>query len=165
MKNQSRNGTAVNLLAGTVFALAICAAQPPLAHATSAFTDASLKGRYAYFNNTGDVASLGPIEFNGAGKLTLRITTNLPCAVPAPGCARTVSTFDAEGTYSIEPDGSGIAIVGFPAPTGPVTYNLMISKSVKRGAGRLATEVVSAGQTGGLAGQLIAPTLTLQSSN
>jgi hypothetical protein len=122
------------------------------------FTKDSLRGRYAYRNDKGDVASLGRMEFDGKGGLEIRILTNTPCATPAPGCSRDIGNFEASGTYSVNPDGTGVATINFSAPTGPITYDFVIVDANRRGSGALAIEVFSAGRAGGLAGQLIAPT-------
>jgi len=128
--------------------------------AARTFTKGSLQGRYAYVNNTGNVASLGPMIFDGHGGLKLQIVTNIPCENPAPGCPRGLGSFDVSGTYSVRPDGTGVARVDFPKPTGPVTYDFVIVEADRKGA----TEVFAAGRSGGLAGQLIAPTWTRTSA-
>jgi hypothetical protein len=151
------------VLACSAFALCVFADQPAMADergTSTSFTKGSLQGKYAYVNNTGNVASLGPIIFDGHGRLDLHITTNVPCATPAPGCSRGTGTFDVSGIYSVERDGTGVATINFPAPTGPVTYDFMIVEADRRGSFALATEIFAAGRSGGLAGQLIAPTWT-----
>jgi hypothetical protein len=163
MKDQLMRVMASSLLACSAFALCVFAGQPAVADGRGenrAFTNGSLQGSYAYINNTGDVASLGPIIFNGRGGLNLQLVTNQPCENPAPGCTRGIGDFDVSGTYSVRPDGTGVADINFPAPTGPVTYDFMIVEADKRGPYPLAIEVFAAGRSGGLAGQLIAPTWT-----
>jgi hypothetical protein len=57
----------LSVLAGSsLFVLSICASQSAIA-ADGTFTDASLQGSYAYVNNNGSVASLGPMTFDGNG--------------------------------------------------------------------------------------------------
>src|SRR5215467_3533400 len=79
----------LNVLAGLTLVLGICAAHPT--KAAGIFTAASIKGSYAYANNTEGVASFGPMSFNGRGGVTLAIKANLPCAKVAPSCKRTIA--------------------------------------------------------------------------
>jgi hypothetical protein len=159
MKDRFKQVMASSLLAGSTFALCVFVDQPAVADergGSRTFTNGSLQGRYAYVNNIGNVASLGPIIFNGHGRLTLQIVTNIPCENPAPGCSRGIGNFEVSGTYSVRTDGTGVANVNFPEPTGPVTYDFVIVEADRKGA----IEVFAAGRSGGLAGQLIAPTWT-----
>jgi hypothetical protein len=163
MKDQSMRVMALRVLAYLVFALCVFASLPAMAdgrESSTMFTNNSLQGRYAYVNNTGNVASLGPINFDGHGRLRLQIVTNVPCVTPAPGCSRVIGSFDVSGVYSVQNDGTGVATINFPSPTGPVTYDFMIAEANRKGPYPLATEVFAAGRSGGLAGQLIAPTWT-----
>ena len=163
MKDQSIRATALTLLTCSAFALCVFVGQPAVADGrgkVTTFTNGSLQGRYAYINNTGDVASLGPISFNGHGGLNLQLVTNTPCESPAPGCSRGIGGFDVSGTYSVQSDGTGVATINFPQPTGPVTYDFVIVEAGKGGSYPLAIEIFAAGRSGGLAGQLIAPTWT-----
>jgi len=147
----------LKVLGGVLFVLGICATQSAMANSDGTFTNASLQGNYAYVNNSGNVASLGPITFDGNGGLTVDIIANLPCTSATPNCPRTINDLPrANGTYSVEKDGTGVATIFFSS--GTVTYNFMISQTEKKGRTLLALQVFSAGQNGGLAGQLIAPT-------
>jgi hypothetical protein len=106
MKDQSIRATALTLLTCSAFALCIFVGQPAVADGrgkVTTFTNGSLQGRYAYINNTGNVASLGPIIFNGHGGLDLKLVTNTPCESPAPGCSRgtVVSTYLALTRYNL----------------------------------------------------------------
>lgn len=157
MKDHPTRVRALNVLACSAFALCVFASQPAMA---TGFTNSSLKGGYAYVNNTAGVASFGPIIFDGDGGLKLQIVTNLPCATPAPGCARVLGGFDVTGSYDVQPDGTGVATIEFPQPTGPVTYDFVIVEASRREPSPLAIEVFAAGRSGGLDGQLIAPTWT-----
>jgi hypothetical protein len=152
-----RSTQILKVLVGVLFVLGICAAQSAMAISDGTFTNASLQGNYAYVNNSANVASLGPITFNGNGGLTVDIIANLPCASATPNCPRNINDVPrASGTYSVKKDGTGICTIFFS--TGTVIYNFMISETEKKGRTLLATQVFSAGQSGGLAGQLIAPT-------
>jgi hypothetical protein len=159
MRGQPMRMMVSSLLACSAFALCAFAGQPAAADGqggAGAFTKGSLQGRYAYVNNTGNVASLGPIIFDGHGGLKLKIITNTPCENPSPGCARGLGSFNVSGTYTVRSDGTGVAKIDFPEPTGPVTYDFLIVEANGRGA----LQVFAAGRSGGLAGQLIAPTWT-----
>jgi hypothetical protein len=163
MTYQSVRAMASSLLACSAFALCVFAGQPAVADGpgeAATFTNGSLQGRYAYVNNTGNVASLGPIIFNGRGGVNVQLVTNVPCESPAPGCSRVIDDAAASGTYSVRPNGTGVARINFGGATGPITYDFVIVEADRRGPSPLATEVFAAGRSGGLAGQLIAPTWT-----
>ena len=139
--------------------LAVSAFAGHSALAIQGFTNASLQGSYAYVNNTGNVASLGPITFDGSGGLSVDIIANLPCPgdSPAANCDRSINDLPpATGTYNVEANGTGIAEIEFS--TGTVKYDFIISEATKNGTTLLATKIFAAGQSGGLNGQLIAPT-------
>ena len=148
------------VLAGVLCILGICAVQAVLAEGQETFTNASLQGTYAYANSVSGVASLGPITFDGHGRLTAKIKVNLPCdGAQEPGCPRTVTDLaEADGEYTVAPDGTGVATINFADPTGPTTYDFIITGTKKQGDKLLATHVFSASQNGGLGGQLVAPT-------
>ncbi len=161
MKNPSTHiGIPWNVLAGVLFILGICAAQSVMADENTTFTNASLQGTYAYANSVSGVASLGPITFDGHGGLTAKIKVNLPCdGDEIPGCARIVTDLDeTDGEYTVAPDGTGVATINFADPTGPTTYDFMISGTKKKRKNLLATQVFTASRNGGLGGQLVAPT-------
>jgi hypothetical protein len=163
MKNQSTRVMALSMLACSAFALCVFASQPAMADGrgnSTVFTNSSLQGSYAYVNNTANVASLGPITFDGDGGLSLQLVTNVPCETPEPGCSRGIGDFDVVGDYSVEPDGTGVATIDFGEPFGPVTFDFVIVEANRRGPHPLAIEVFAVGRSGGLAGQLIAPTWT-----
>src|SRR5215469_13409397 len=153
--------TALNALAGVTAALGICTAQSVRAD-DGTFTVASLRGRYAYVNNTEGVASFGPMSFNGRGSVTLSETVNLPCANPGQSCARTIADIIATGIYTVNADGTGVATFAFTyadgTPIGTEEYDFVINGATKKGTNLLATQVFAADRTGGLAGQLVAPT-------
>ena len=168
MQNQSihmRNP--LNALAGVLFVLGICAAQFAIADEDGTFTIASLQGSYAYVNNNSGVASFGPVIFDGEGGLNLKEKVNLPCSGPSPvlGCARGIVDLTGSGTYTVNPDGTGVATITFKESSngsviGPDTFDFVISETTKKGRTLLATQVFAADQSGGLAGQLVAPTWT-----
>jgi hypothetical protein len=61
------------------------------AQADGIFTVASILGKYAYANSGGDVASFGPMRFDGRGGVSFAIKVNVACATPGPSCQRTIS--------------------------------------------------------------------------
>jgi hypothetical protein len=145
---------AMNAVVGVLFVLDIMAAQS--VKADGPFTNASLQGNYAYINNTGGVGSFGPLTFDGQGGLTATLKINLPCDQPAAECPRTIVDTSGTGTYTVEPDGTGVAKINLSA--GTTIYDFIISKSTKKTGTLIATQLFAVGQIGGLAGQLIAPT-------
>ena len=160
-KQPSRVRTALNALAGVMLALGICTTQSVRAD-DGTFTVASLQGHYAYVNNTEGVASLGPMSFDGIGGVTLSETTNLPCANPGPTCDRTINDIIATGTYTVNSDGTGVATFAFKfadgTPIGTEVFDFVINATTRKGRSLLATQVFAADRSGGLAGQLVAPT-------
>ncbi|MGF2036914.1 MAG: hypothetical protein RMZ43_016630 [Nostoc sp. CmiVER01] len=157
MQNKSVLRNIFKVMAVILVILGIYTAQSAMA-SDQTFTKASLQGNYAYINNSANVASLGPITFNGKGGLTIDLIANLPCSNPIPNCSRNINDIPrvTNGTYSVATNGTGIATI--PFSTGTVTYNFIISETEKKGSILLATQVFAIGQKGGLAGQLIAPT-------
>jgi hypothetical protein len=157
MRRLSFNFHPIMFLAGSLLAVSAFAGHSALAAQDQGFAYASLQGSYAYVNNTGNVASLGPITFDGRGGLSVDIIANLPCVNPAVNCSRGINDLPpATGTYIVEADGTGITEIEFS--TAKVTYNFMIFEATKNGTTLLATKIFAAGRSGGLNGQLIAPT-------
>jgi hypothetical protein len=149
----------LNVLAGLTLVLGICAAQPT--QAAGIFTAASIKGSYAYANNTEGVASFGPMSFDGRGGVTLAIKANLPCAKLGPSCKRTIVDVTGVGTYTVASDGTGSATFTLKIAgkiIGKEKYDFVISGATLKGAILQATQLFAADETGGLAGQLVAPT-------
>ena len=162
-----------NFLAATApraFAQVAVAALAALSAASASaqviYGPASLRGTYSYVNVAENVASFGLITFDGKGKLTATIKINRP--VPTGG--RTVVTLSETCTYTIEPDGQGVATIQFPGVPEPAVYDFLITQTAPAGAntakgkGRprvaVATEVFSVNRSGGLSGQVVAPTWT-----
>ena len=109
------------------------------------------------------MASLGPITFDGHGRLTAKIKVNLPCdEEQIPGCARTIVDLgERDVEYAVAPDGTGVATINFADPTGPTTYDFMIAGTTEKRHKVLATQVFTVSRNGGLGGQLVAPTWSL----
>jgi hypothetical protein len=146
-------------LAGLVLVLG--AAQS--ARADGIFTVASIQGSYAYANNTEGVGSFGPMRFDGRGHVTLAIKVNLPCANPGPSCQRTIADVTGAGTYKVNSDGTGVATFALKEggqSIGTEKYDFVITGATTHEARLLATELFAVDQSGGLAGQLVAPTWT-----
>jgi hypothetical protein len=165
MQNLSpQKRTPVKALTGALFVLTLCATHVARADEESSFTLESLQGNYAYVNNTAGVASFGPMLFDGKGGLTLKDRVNLPCSTPNVGCSRILSDLTGVGTYTVNSDGTGVATITFTESNGvirpPDVFDFMISETIKKGDTLLATQVFSADRSGGLAGQLVAPTWT-----
>jgi hypothetical protein len=154
----------VKALTGALFALSLCATHVARADEESYFTLESLQGNYAYVNNTAGVASFGPMLFDGRGGVTLKDKVNLPCSTPNVGCSRSLSDLTGVGTYTVNSDGTGVATINFTESNGttrpPDVFDFMISEATRKGDTLLATQVFSADRSGGLAGQLVAPTWT-----
>lgn len=133
----------LNALAGVLFVLSVCTAQFAIADNYSAFerrffTIQSLQGSYAYINNSGGVASFGPMIFDGKGELTLKDKVNLPCASSDAGCPRSITDLTGEGAYTVNPDGTGVATITFTESNGTVrsptdVFDFVISGAEKEG--------------------------------
>jgi hypothetical protein len=165
MQNRSpQKRNPVKALAGALFVLGLCATQVARAEQKMNFSLESLQGSYAYVNNNSGVASFGPMLFDGQGGVTLQDKVNLPCSASEVGCSRSLTELTGEGTYTVNPDGTGVATITFTDSDGtvrpPDVYDFMISETSKKGETLLATEVFAADRFGGLAGQLVAPTWT-----
>jgi hypothetical protein len=115
-----------------------------------------------YANNIEGVASFGPMSFDGRGGVTLSETVNLPCANPGQTCDRTIADVIATGTYTVNSDGTGVATFAFKfvngTPIGTEEFDFVITAATRNGRKLLATQVFAADRSGGLAGQLVAPT-------
>jgi hypothetical protein len=133
-------------------------------YAQATFGLASLRGTYSYVNIAENIASFGLITFDGNGKLSAKLRINRP--VPTGG--RTVVAVSQSGTYTVDPDGHGVATIQFPGVPEPTVYDFLITRTAAPPAntrkGRphqsLATEVFSVNRSGGLNGQVVAPTWT-----
>src|SRR3954466_14382397 len=121
MQNQSpQRRNPVKALMGALFIIGLCATQVAGAEEKRAFTLDSLQGSYAYVNNTGGVASFGPMLFDGQGRVTLQDKVNLPCPAPDVGCSRILADLRGEGTYTVNPDGTGVATITFTDSNGTI---------------------------------------------
>jgi hypothetical protein len=125
----------------------------------------SLRGTYSYVNIAENVASFGLIHFDGKGKLTASIKVNRPLTTGG----RTITTLSESGSYTVTPDGQGVATIQFQGVPEPAVYDFLITQTApptsmqpKKGKSRsaLATEVFSVNRSGGLNGQVVAPSWT-----
>ena len=123
----------------------------------------SLRGTYSYVNIAENVASFGLIHFDGKGKLSATIKVNRPVATGA----RTITSLSESGSYVVNPDGQGVATIHFQGVPEPTIYDFLITQTAPPDRTRaqkprraLATEVFSVNRSGGLNGQVVAPTWT-----
>ena len=131
------------------------------------FDLSSLRGTYSYVNIAESVASFGLIHFDGKGNLTASIKVNRP--LPTGG--RATTTLSETGTYTMGRDGQGVATIQFPGVPEPAIYDFLVTQTApqpstgRKGAPHraLATEVFSVNRSGGLNGQVVAPTWTRRS--
>jgi len=102
------------------------------------------------------------MSFDGRGGVTLSETVNLPCANPGQTCDTIIADVIATGIYTVNSDGTGVATFAFKfangTPIGTEKYDFVISAATKQGRNLLATQVFAADRSGGLNGQLVAPT-------
>ena len=140
-----------------------------LASAQVSYDVSSLRGTYSYVNIAENVASFGLIHFDGKGGLTASIKVNRPL----PTGSRTTTTLAETGTYTVTPDGQGVATIQFQGVPEPAVYDFLITQTApppatpqgkkdKKDKPRrpLAIEVFSVSRSGGLNGQVVAPTWT-----
>jgi hypothetical protein len=129
--------------------------------ATKGFSAASLVGAYStQEQGDGSVsAGLGVVYYDGAGKTTRRVLVNAPAA----NGSRRILVFESEGTYSLNPDGTGMAtytnmISGGGTTT--VTFDLVVAGtqstwSPGRGGHRTATELFGVQREAGVTVSLV----------
>jgi hypothetical protein len=135
----------------------------------SRFTLASLDGAYAYANSLSNVASYGVVRFDGRGGLSVDVLhVNTPCNT-CTGQRSITELNDGTGSYQMTAEGTGSLTVTYatinPSTGSPYTftYEFVVTSAIEMAGGkRLAVNLFSAGTTGGLDGQLFAPTLTRQ---
>lgn len=160
MSNHAAQTTNIlKVIAGSAFLLSVFVPHPAMAEpgeTDPGFSNASLQGTYVYVNTNSDVASVGPITFDGNGGVNATLEISLPCADPAPNCPRNVVQATGSGTYSVNPDGTGLATLDLS--TGEISYSFIIAESTTLADHAVATKVSALGRTGGLAGQVVAPT-------
>ena len=159
-----RTGSAIARVAVPAFAavLALMFAFSAIAQVTYDLT--SLRGTYSYVNIAESIASFGLIHFDGKGNLTASIKVNRPL----PKGGRTTVTLSETGTYTVERDGQGVATIQFPGVPEPAVYDFLIIQTAPASSSNpkgkphraLATEVFSVSRSGGLNGQVVAPTWT-----
>ena len=128
------------------------------------FTLASLEGAYAYANSLSNVASYAIFRFDGRGGLSVdSMHVNRECSSCTGKREITELTFGT-GSYQMNADGTGTVTVTYAYPTSrSYTYEFVVTNAVELAAGkRLAIHLFAAGTTGGLDGQLFAPTFTRQ---
>ena len=147
--------------------IAVAAAMlwPGAARAQVTYDVSSLRGTYSYVNVAENIASFGLIHFDGKGGLTASIKVNRPL----PTGSRTTTTLAETGTYTVTSDGQGVATIQFQSVPEPAVYDFLITQTAPPGPPQgkkdkprrpLAIEVFSVSRSGGLNGQVVAPTWT-----
>ena len=125
------------------------------------FSTASLTGAYStQEQGDGSVsAGLGVVRYDGTGKTTRRVLVN----APAENGSRRTLVFESEGTYSLNPDGTGTAtytnIISAGGMT-TVTFDLVVTGtqstwSPGRGGNRTATELFAVQREAGVTVSLV----------
>ena len=120
------------------------------AEAETRYSNESLKGTYAFTNNFRSFAvTFGTLVFDGKGKITGGSATLNTLATFEPPVAMLVP-LSIEGTYSVNPDGTGTAHFVARLPDGnskPYDFDFVISSYTKvKKAGKVATELRAFGR-------------------
>jgi hypothetical protein len=134
------------------------------ASAATRFRESSLVGTFAAVG-TGDdnvSVSVGTVTYDGAGNITRTILVNAPDG----NGGRRLITFDAVGTYEVNPDGTGVIHITNRIGTGAVTENtfdFVIQESVPNGRGgqRRATRLYGVQREPGTTVNLVTSSETL----
>ena len=144
------------LIAGLFMAPALLSAQSPQQRD---FSVASLDGCYGT-REQGDAsvaAGLGIVCYDGNGNTKRSLTVNAPDGQGG----RRILKFESQGTYTVEPNGTGVAtyVNTVPAPS-TVTFDLVITGTQvawlpRRGVWRIAAEVFGAQREAGLTVSLV----------
>jgi hypothetical protein len=90
--------------------------------------------------------ALGTETFDGRGNLTGSAIANQP----GPNSTRTVTSIGLEGTYSVNPDGTGKMLLTVTLPVGPpatVTEDFVITKTKMIDGVEIASEIEDAQET------------------
>jgi hypothetical protein len=127
---------------------------------TVTFTTANLQGTYAYIDNVGMVGSLGLITFDGHGGTGVQMKVS-QWGTTTTGDRTTIS-LNGSGTYTVDPTGTGVAMIQFESVPGQTTYDFVITEIAnKRGfSGQpLAREVFAVSRTEEIAPQFAAPSM------
>lgn len=102
------------------------------------FGNESLRGSYALVGTGGDhdAASVGVTRFDGAGRAWRSLVLN---ERDPNGDGRVLLTISAEGTYRVNPDGTGVAAFLNELPDGSrvrFTFDFVITEAERGGSGR-----------------------------
>ena len=127
----------------------------------SGFSNASLSGTFsAREEGDGSVsAGLGLVYYDGKGKTTRRIRVN----APGSNGDRRILIFESEGTYNVNPDGTGTVFYTTRVSGGPVTndsFDFVITETENSwvpaaGVPRIGTELFAAQREAGVTVSLI----------
>jgi len=151
MTVQSKLRIAFRALMTGLFFVAILYAYT--AQADDSFSSSYLQGTYAYTNTTDGIGGAGLITFDGNGQVTMAIRVN----VPGKNGGREIVTLSGAGNYSVGAAGTGLATIKAKSAKGKelkLEYDFVITKI----ADTLAIEAFSILRSGGVQGQLVAPT-------
>jgi hypothetical protein len=127
------------------------------------FSNASLQGSYALVGTGGahNAGSVGITVFDGKGKATRSLLLNQA----AQGGGREVIPITAAGTYEVNPDGTGSAVLTNVLPDGSAVtfdFDFVITKALPghpRGS-HVAMEVYMMQEQAGIAAELVTFALT-----
>lgn len=120
--------------------------------ADDSFSSPYLQGTYAYTNTTDGVGSVGLITFDGNSQVTMAIRVN----VPGKSGGREIVILSGAGNYSVDAAGTGLVTIEVKSAKGEerkLEYDFVITKV----ADRSALEAFAILRSGGLQGQLVAP--------
>ncbi len=121
--------------------------------ADDSFSSLHLQGTYAYTNTTDGIGSAGLISFDGNGQVRMTIRVN----VPRKSGDREIVTLAGAGNYSVDAAGTGLVTIEAKSAKGEkrkLEYDFVITKV----ADSFAIEAFAILRSGGLQGQLVAPT-------
>ena len=152
----------VFLLAAAISLVAIAVSIVPrwgvssVSQAQAGFTNASLKGKYAFVTAGGSPAeaTLGLLTSDGNGNITnATLRLNVPTSVLQPGATgRSVVPATGNGTYTVNADGTGTATATVNTAAGVLSRSFEFV--ISRADGSTATEVQLSQREPTLAGGL-----------
>jgi hypothetical protein len=135
----------VALTAGLASAATVQAQQAGTDTVAAPYTLESLEGNYALVGTFGDhlAQSQGVFNIDGRGHLTAVQLVNAPSSTGQ----RTLISITVSGTYTVNPNGTGVLVLTLTLPnsggTATVTQDLLITKAQEIDREKLATEWVS----------------------
>lgn len=146
---------------GTLFAFVVAAglfSAKTNARLAAEFSNRSLIGSYSLVGVGGanEAASVGITRFDGAGGATRTLTLNEP---DPDGAGRLVIEIPATGSYTVRPDGTGMAIFLNELPDGskiPFHFDFVVTEASRRGPrAKVATKIRLIQREPGIAAKLV----------